>query len=319
MMGRTALMFPGLGSYFPAAFSACPQGRRIVEEVAAQVDSASRPYGLPSMTPALLHAPAAGGQPPGEDLMVLAVFAAEVICHRLLAQSGSLAADVLFGHSLGEYAALVAAGGLSVTDGATLLCERGATLRRHAIPAGAMLALSLTPRQARQQVAAYGQTVIAAINGPEQVVLSGPAEEIDRLLRDSDGQVGPAKRLRTGAYPQHHPLLARAYQDYLQSLGSIKPKPLSCLVYSPVLGRYYLGCDDLALSLALQMILPVDFLSAVRELHASGVRTFVECGLKRTLCDLVEAAVPSAQAIAPFRTRTTPAHIRATLGMPGRP
>lgn len=304
----TAFLFPGFGAFYPAAFSGCGEAEAVAEPVVAEVDEVTARYGLPSVRTALLAAPrtaADAGARDCRDTRALEVFAGQVVCHRILRRLLGIREHVVCGHSLGEYAALVAAEGLTVPAAARLLCERIVAVRAHAVPAGRMLALPLSRGRARRLAAREPDVVIAAVNAPEQVVLSGPAGSIDRVREAALADGVRAVRLRTDPCPHHHPLLTAVSRRCAAASRPVPTRPPGRPVYGPVLGRAYLPCDDLAETLALQMVLPVDFARAVRDLYDDGIRVFVECGLKRTLSDLVEASVPDARTFAPFRTRVT--------------
>ncbi|MEE1928885.1 acyltransferase domain-containing protein [Streptomyces sp. TRM 70351] len=305
---RTAFLFPGFGAYYAAPFAGWPLARDVAESVAAEVDTIAASYDLPQVAPSLLQAedrsPGAAF-PPDSDVRALEIFAAEITCYRLLREQAGITPDVLCGHSLGEYAALVAAEGLSLPEGVRLLCERIRTLRQHRVPEGGMLAVRLSPREARRLTREEPTTVIAAVNGTRQVVLSGPSASLDRLHQLLAARGRTATRLRTGPTPHHHPLLTDAYRHHAAAVRRTPAWALRHRVHSPVLGRSYLPCDDLAQALALQMVLPVHFLEALVDLCDDGVGVFVECGPRRTLSGLVESAAPQALALAPFRTRVT--------------
>ncbi|MFH9663494.1 acyltransferase domain-containing protein [Streptomyces sp. NPDC017248] len=308
-----ALIFPGFGAFYPAAFSGCGIAEAEAEPVITEVDEVTAPYGLPSVREALLAAPgAATGTGVGDcpDTRALEIFAGQVVCHRILRRLLGIREQVVCGHSLGEYAALVAAEGLTVRAAARLLCERIMAVRSHAVPAGRMLAVPLSRDRARRLAAREPDVVIAALNAPEQVVLSGPAECIDRLREAAQADGVQAVRLRTDPCPHHHPLLTAVSRHCAEASRPVPTRHPRRRVYGPVLGRAYLPCDDLAGTLASQMVLPVDFARAARDLYDDGVRVFVECGLKRTLSDLVEAGIPGARVFAPFRTRVTHERLR---------
>ncbi|MET9297285.1 acyltransferase domain-containing protein [Streptomyces sp. NPDC003077] len=311
---RIALLFPGFGAWYPAAFSRCAEARDLAGPVVAEVDAVTAEYRLPSVRDALLAEPggtAGIGERGCRDTRALEILAGQVVCHRLLRRRlGQELDTVLCGHSLGEYAALVAAEGLTVRDAARLLCERVTAVRSGAVPPGRMLAVPLGRHQARRLLAGERDVVIAAVNAPDQVVLSGPAEAVDRVRQAALAMGVEAVRLRVDPCPHHHPLLTAARRRCAEASRPVPARPLGHPVYGPVLGRRYLPCDDLAETLALQMVLPVHFAQAVRDMYQDGARVFVECGLKRTLSGLVEASAPGARTIAPFHTRITGERLR---------
>jgi [acyl-carrier-protein] S-malonyltransferase len=68
----------------------------------------------------------------------------------------------------------------------------------------------------------------------------------------------------------------------------VTSKPPHTPVFSPILGRFYRDSDDLAECLALQLMLPVRFAEAVRQLSSEGIRTFTVCGPLRGLEECLE-------------------------------
>ncbi|MFI1910761.1 acyltransferase domain-containing protein [Streptomyces microflavus] len=267
-------------------------------------------YGMPSVRKALLgeeqSSKTGTAKQYDEDVRALEVFAVQVVCHRIVRDWLGIRADVFCGHSLGEYAALVAAEGLTITAGARLLCQRLASIRSHTTPSpGLLLALESSRDEARAWADREPATVIAAINAPQQTVLSGPAEEIVRIREAATREGTRTTLLHTDRSHHHHPLLTAAYLHYSAAVRPVQTRPLISRVYTPVLRRTYVPDDDLSQSLALQMILPVDFDQAVRDLYQDGVRTFIECGLKDTLSTLIDATAPAARTVAPFRSLQT--------------
>src|SRR5262249_43915191 len=85
--------------------------------------------------------------------------------------------DIVIGHSLGEYAAAVVSGALRMEDGLRAVAERG-RLMMELSPVGAMASLSLEANDAVRAISGFDVS-IAAINGPNQVVISGTAEAVN--------------------------------------------------------------------------------------------------------------------------------------------
>ncbi|MEV6029313.1 acyltransferase domain-containing protein [Streptomyces sp. NPDC052036] len=303
MLVTTAFSFPGVGSLFNDPFAYYSPGQQIAAEIASRVDAVTSSHGWPSVL-SEIDAPA------GSPLSEMRTYHAELSCHRVLVEEFRLRPDFFLGHSLGEITALVAAEGITVEDGAVLLRERASALQAYARTDGATAAFMLPPRGAAALAEQVQDVVVAAVNSPTQVVLSGPADQVGHLVSLARARDTTVTMLRAGPYAQHHPALGPAFERYLKSVRGIRAAPLKTVVWSPVLGRLLSAEDDLVLLVALQMVRPLDFHHAVTGLHAAGVDEFVECGLKDTLTRLViETLGKRVSAWAPFRKRLTTAHI----------
>ncbi|WP_434444096.1 ACP S-malonyltransferase [Lentzea sp. E54] len=298
---RTAFCFPGTGTLYADPFVHYPAGRRAAADLAGRIDAVTADHGWPSVL----------GEPDltvWSPLIELQTYHAQLSCYRVLLEEFGLRPDVLLGHSLGEITAMVAAEGFTVEDGALLLCERARALQAFASADAATAAFGLPPDEAVRFAGQAKDIAVAAVNSPGQVVLSGPAEELERLADLARAHAINVTPLRAGPYAQHHAALGPAFERYLQSVRDIPARPLTTAVWSPVLGRALGPDDDLVLLAALQMVRPLDFRRAVIELRAEGVSEFVECGLKDTLTRLVAETLGDRTRVrAPFRKRLTEA------------
>ena len=137
-----------------------------------------------------------------------AILVAEIAMYRSAVAAFGLEATVFGGHSLGEYAALVAAGVLGLAEAAKLVRERGRLMQKAAPEDGAMAALIAKPgtelTEAGVTPAIDGLEVdIANINAPDQIVLSGLAEDLDRAVAAARAAAGSGRlrvrRLRVSA------------------------------------------------------------------------------------------------------------------------
>nr|WP_281032251.1 type I polyketide synthase [Nocardia paucivorans] len=124
-----------------------------------------------------------------------ALFAFEVAMFRLL-ESFGLSPDVVVGHSIGELAAAYVAGLWSLTDACALVAARGRLMG--ALPGdGAMLAVAVAESEIAELIAEYdGRVTIAAVNGPESVVLSGEVTAVDEMERALSARRHSTTRLR---------------------------------------------------------------------------------------------------------------------------
>jgi [acyl-carrier-protein] S-malonyltransferase len=208
--------------------------------------------------------------------------------------------DVSFmaGHSLGEFAALVAAGAMSERDGLKLVALRGRLMQR--ATGGGMLAVSAAPRNATRLAQHFGLT-LANDNSPEQVVLSGDARAIDEACARAKADGLRAARLRvSGAF--HSPAMAQAAPELEDALAQTEIRKPRLPVLSGVTAAPF---DDIRARLVQGLTSPVRWRGIVLALHGAGVTRFVEAGPGRVLSGLVRKTVPGAdvQAVA-----TEPAH-----------
>jgi [acyl-carrier-protein] S-malonyltransferase len=203
------------------------------------------------------------------------------------------------GHSLGEIAALAAAGALSEADGLGVVAERGRLMQLASERAdGGMVALRAGASQAAG-VADRAGACVANDNAPDQVVLSASEDAlgaVERLARESGLR---AKRLPVrGAF--HSPLLEPVLPEFRAALEAIevgRPRVpvLSCVTAAPF--------DDVRARLAEALVRPVRWLAVMRALHAAGVRRFVETGPGRVLAGLVRRSLPDVEVLAPEAAR----------------
>jgi [acyl-carrier-protein] S-malonyltransferase len=196
------------------------------------------------------------------------------------------------GHSLGEYAAHVAAATFSFADAVRSVRNRGKYMQE-AVPvgAGAMAAiLGMAPEKVAAicQDAAQGQVCEPAnINSPEQVVISGHTAAVERAAKLADDRGAKRAKLLPVSAPFHCSLMKPA-QDRLESdLNKLKMQkpvyPVACNVDAELV------TDDLRArdTLLRQVTGSVKWDACMRFLIAKGVQTFIEVGPGKVLCGLM--------------------------------
>ncbi|MFB6398448.1 acyltransferase domain-containing protein, partial [Polymorphospora sp. 2-325] len=306
MRSRRALLFPGQGAYLSGVLMELADDAA-VRDVLETVDLVARQNGNEPVSPLLLDAGAvpadelAGTDPPRAHL---AIFATSVALYRLLTDSTDARPDVLLGHSFGEIAALTAAGALTVEDGARMVAARDAACARRRPPDGGMVSLSAGATRAGAMLTALGtwEVEVAAVNAPRQTVVSGPEEELSRVEALAAVAGVRARRLRA-PYPFHNRVLRPVAEEYAAGLRDITVRPPAVRVFSAIGLRYYTADDDLRQALASHLTTPVRFADAVRDLYEQGVETFVECGARSILTDLVGQNLSGVTTHAPLKQR----------------
>jgi len=228
----------------------------------------------------------------------LAVLTVDIAVYSLFREEGGADAVVMAGHSLGEYAALYAAGAIGFADVLRLVKKR-AIHHREAVPQGegAMAAVIGPPAAEVAEMcrsARRGDEVLspAIFNGPGQTVVAGHAAAVERLLEEAK-RSGRAKSLRLPiSVPCHTSLLKGAAERLREDMKMIPFRDCR----TPVIPN----CDPSARHsraatpglLARQITSPVRWQETVAQLAESGVDTIIELGPKKTLCGLIKRIDP---------------------------
>lgn len=202
------------------------------------------------------------------------------------------------GHSLGEIAALVAAGSLAVAEGLRLVAERGRLMQEAAEAAGGggMVAVLGEPREAVVAVAAANGLTIANDNSPAQVVLSGPAASLraaEEGLRERGLRTMPLAV--DGAF--HSPAMEPAVPPFRAVLAEIEFTEPRVPVFSCVTARHFADPRE---ELARSLTDPVRWLEVMRALRTAGVARFLEAGPGKVLSGLVRRSLDGVEASAPL-------------------
>lgn len=222
-----------------------------------------------------------------------ALLAAGVAVWRAWQQLGGAMPALLAGHSLGEYSALVAAGALSLHDGAHLVRLRG-QLMQDAAPTGvgAMAAVLGADDDLVAEVcvqASASQVVVPAnYNSPGQIVIGGDTDAVDRAIALLNER-GVRKVVKLAvSVPSHTPLMREAANRLAEAMRGMSWHAPALPVVQNVDAQVHEGADDIRDALVRQLYLPVRWTDCVLALAASGVTRIAECGPGKVLTGLVK-------------------------------
>ncbi|HEY0333015.1 MAG TPA: ACP S-malonyltransferase [Stenotrophomonas sp.] len=220
----------------------------------------------------------------------------------------------LAGHSLGEYAALVAAGALSLREGAHLVRLRG-QLMQEAAPAGvgAMAAVlgadDAVVAEVCEQAAGSQVVVPANFNSPGQIVIGGDAAAVDRALALL-AERGVRKTVKLAvSVPSHTPLMREAANRLAEAMIGVDWRAPQIPVVQNVDARIHEGVDAVRKALVEQLYLPVQWTACVQALAARNVVRVAECGPGKVLSGLIKRIDKSLEA----RPLATPAEFDSAL------
>src|SRR5271169_5294217 len=294
-MSKLAFLFPGQASQY------CGMGRDLAEhfpESKAVFDEADSALGF-----SITHTCFEGTE---EALRQTentqpAILTASTAAYRALEKQG-ITPDFVAGHSLGEYSALVAAGGLDFATAVKVVHGRGRYMQE-AVPAGegAMAAiLGLAPAEVADicKKAADHQIVSPAnLNSPEQTVISGNAAAVKRAVEIASQSGAKRAVILPVSAPFHCALMMPAQQRLEPDLRAAKFSALRFPLITNVDAEAINTGDEARDALIRQVTQPVRWLDSVHEMIEGGVTVFVEVGPGKVLTGLLRQIDRSVRAL----------------------
>jgi malonyl CoA-acyl carrier protein transacylase len=192
-------------------------------------------------------------------------------------------ADFMAGHSLGELAALVAAGALTERDGLELVALRG-RLMSEADEGGMVAVMGRGAAQRAPELAAAHGLAVANDNSPQQIVLSGARGALPAAIAAAEALGLRAVELPvSGAF--HSPLMAPAVPEFTAALSRVRVAEARVPVLSAVTAAPF---EDVRRQLVQALTMPVRWRETMLTLHDVGVDRFVEVGPGRVLTGLAK-------------------------------
>jgi amino acid adenylation domain-containing protein len=224
-----------------------------------------------------------------------ALFAFEYALYQLW-KSWGIEPNVVMGHSVGEYVAATVAGVFSLEDGLKLIVHRGQLMQQ--LPTGGeMVSLMASEAQVRQIIAPLHERVtIAAINGPESVVISGANEDISSIYHRLETLGIKAKRLQV-SHAFHSPLMTPMLAKFAAVARQVTYKQPRILLVSNVTGQKVDEQIATAEYWVNHVIQPVRFADSMQTLRTLGYQVFLEIGPKPTLLGMGRQCLPDSEGL----------------------
>ncbi|GAB2718227.1 ACP S-malonyltransferase [Halomonas garicola] len=232
-----------------------------------------------------------------------ALLAASVAVWRVWQELEGPRPDVMAGHSLGEYSAMVCAGVMSFAEGVRLVRLRGDAMQQ-AVPQGeggmaAILGLDDQAVEAACAEAAQGEVVSAVnYNAPGQVVIAGSKAAVERAIGACQ-QAGAKRALALPvSVPSHCELMRPAAEQLADALGKVTLRAPRYTVIQNVDARAHSDTDALRTRLIEQLYQPVRWSECVLAMQEQGAGVFVECGPGKVLTGLNKRIVRGSKGLA---------------------
>lgn len=222
-----------------------------------------------------------------------ALLTASVALYERAMAAGLPVPDVVAGHSLGEYSALVAAEVVSFADAVALVQQRG-QLMQSAVPVGeggmaAVLGLDDDVVKAVCEKAAEGETVQAVnFNAPGQVVIAGSNDALARAIEGCKEEGAKRAMPLAVSAPFHSELMKPAAEKMAQVLAEVTFSMPKISVIQNVDARQHDDPDDIRANLVTQMYSAVLWTGSVQAMAEMGVDAMIECGPGKVLSGLAK-------------------------------
>jgi malonyl CoA-acyl carrier protein transacylase len=286
--GKVAFMYTGQGSQYAGMLGDLREREPVVADTFDEADAIMAPL-LEGrrLSDIIFTAPDAEEQLRRTEITQPAVLTVDIALTRLLAQYG-IEPDMVMGHSLGEYGALVAAGSLTFEAALEAVSARGREMADLKPEDPGAMAAVMAPLAAVEEIVASidGYVVLANVNSTRQVVLGGATDAVGRAVEALKARGHDAFPLPV-SHAFHTDIVAGASVPLRAALQRLGLKPPTLPIVANVDGEFYPTDGDVREQmldiLARQVASPVQFVKGLHTLYDAGARVFVETGPKRAL------------------------------------
>ena len=282
---RVAFLFTGQGSQYAGMGRELHATEPVFRQVIDQAEAVLEPVIGCRLTSLLFEGGPGRGAIDETRFTQPALVALEVALARLW-QSWGVWPEAVLGHSVGEYAAMVVAGALDLDDALRLVARRGAVMQELRVP-GLMAAVFAPPDRVTAMLGREREVTLAAINGPDHVVVSGAIDAVEKLLIRLTSE-GIRHRCLVTSHAFHSPLMEPALDAIEEAAASVRFRAPEVPLVSNLTGQPVDAASLGARYLRDHARQPVQFEASARWLLEQGLDAFVEIGPAPTLVGMIK-------------------------------
>ena len=292
---KVCFMFPGQGSQYVDMMKDLASKYKIVQDTFDEADRLLTNIIGQTLTETLWSKPGETKEKIAEreaaikktEMTQPAVLTADIAMMRLLSSFG-IKPDVVMGHSLGEYAAAVAAGIFDFENGLKAVCTRGKVMSEIKVEDNGKMASVAAPveRVEPELVRISGYVAVANKNCPTQTVIAGASKSIDDAIKMFTDMGIQAVQIPV-SHAFHSAIVRPAMPQYRAFLDTLKFNAPTMPITTNVTAEFYPSDPEKIKDLMVTQIShSVEWIKQLQTTYDSGVRLFVECGPKRVLSAL---------------------------------
>jgi acyl transferase domain-containing protein len=291
---KVAFLFTGQGSQYPNMLAGLRHDEPLVAETFAEADRIMEPLIGGRLSDLVFVDPADSAAVEQSqqalkrtEITQPAILTVDTALCRLYGAYG-IVPDMVMGHSLGEYGALVASDAMSFSDALQAVSARGREMVNVSMGDNGLMAAVFAPLEKISEVveAVPGNVVIANINSNSQAVIGGASDAVRQAIAAFESD-GIDATLLPVSHAFHTSIVAPASEPLRRVLESMRLAPPGIPLVANVTGEFYpmeAGSERQMLDmLAQQVACPVQFVKGLHTLYDAGARVFVEVGPKKAL------------------------------------